>query len=77
MKRKRWLGNEEKKTPESVVHRAGAEDHQPRSSELAIGNSVGPSTMDKLLKGIKNLKIAMVKMVERPTDPKYRDQRYI
>ena len=57
-KRKQWLGNEEKKTPESdPVPRAGAEDHQPWSSKTMVEKSVGSSTMEQLLKGIEDLKI--------------------
>ena len=76
MKRKQWIGNEEKKTPESkLVPRAGMED-QSCSSQTTIEKTVSLTTMEQLLKGIKDLKIAVMKTVERPTGPRYRGQRY-
>ena len=72
MKRKQWLGNEERKTPEpEPLHRSGTEE-QPRSCEKLV-ETVNLLEMEQLLQGMKDIKIAIVKMAERPATSRYRD----
>ena len=69
-KRKQWLSDEEK--------RVGAGDHQSRTQEPTTEKGQDSSMMEQILKGMEDLKIAIVKKSEdRPTSSKYVDRRCI
>ena len=71
-KRKQWLGNvEETKEPEPL-HRP---EEQSRPSEASTEKAANLTITEQLLKSFENLRIAVVKTMERPAVPRFRDSR--
>ena len=77
-KRGQCLMNEEKRDSELISKpRSGLEEHQPRARETTE-KGIDATTMEQLLKGMENLKIAMVKKSDDcSTSSKYMDRRCI
>ena len=71
-KRKQWLGNvEETKEPEPL-HRP---EEQSRPSEASTEKAANLTITEQLLKSFEDLRIAVVKTMERPAVPRFRDSR--
>ena len=78
-KRKLWLGDDGKRATEPTPrYIAGPKDRQSRIWDTTTEKSLESTMLDQILKGMEDLKIALVKKPEnRPKNSKYADGRCI
>ena len=71
-KRKQWLRSVEETRESELTHKHG---EQSRPSEVGTEKPSNLTVMQQLLKGFEDLKIAVVKVAERPAAPRFKDPR--